>query len=321
MTDCRLILDPPAAGEWNMAVDEVLWDWAGRTGQWCLRMYRWAVPTLSLGYFQDYNDRWRHQASQRCPVVRRISGGGAIVHDLEWTYSLAVPLFRADPSRPREIPALAVQSDAPAGQAGRGKESRPREAAVPLPAGRVQNLPHQWLYEAVHATLVELLAGLGVAASIHGESSKSDPQPFLCFERRSVGDVVVGSYKVAGSAQRRSSRAVLQHGSFLLGTSPAAPELPGLREIIGREIKLEAIRQAWLDHLSRRMQLRWFEDKLSQSEWDMASQLAARKHAWPPWIQHRRREPVESGCGGSRSEHDPTQMGVSRTRGDERTPN
>jgi lipoate-protein ligase A len=272
VTDCRLILDPPAAGEWNMAVDEVLWDWAGRTGQWCLRMYRWAVPTLSLGYFQDYNDRWRHRPSQRCPVVRRISGGGAIVHDLEWTYSLVVPLFRADPRGPRE--------------------SSPSESAPPLPVGRSENLPHQWLYEAVHATLVELLAGLGVAASIHRESSKRDPPPFLCFERRSVGDVVVGSYKVAGSAQRRSARAVLQHGSFLLGTSPAAPELPGLREIIGREMKLETIRQAWLDHLSRRMQLRWFEDKLSQSEWDTASQLAARKHAWPPWIQHRRREPV-----------------------------
>jgi len=306
VTDCRLIIDPPAAGDWNMAVDEVLWDWAGRTGQWCLRMYRWAVPTLSLGYFQAYDDRWRHRASQQCPVVRRISGGGAIVHDLEWTYSLAVPLSRAQPSHPRGIPALAVHSDAPAGQAGSGKESRPREAAAPLPAGRVQNLPHQWLYEAVHATIVEVLAGLGVAASIYPGSSKGEPSPFLCFERRSPGDVVVGKFKVAGSAQRRSARAVLQHGSFLLATSSAAPELPGLREIIGREVMFETIRQAWLDHLSRRMQLCWFEDKLSQSEWDMASQIVACKHASPQWIQHRRREPVEAGRGGSRSEHDPT---------------
>ena len=86
----RLLLDPPAPGAWNMAVDETLLEAAAAEGQCTLRFYQWAEPTLSLGYFQPYADRDRHAASRRCAVVRRASGGGAILHDFDVTYSLAV---------------------------------------------------------------------------------------------------------------------------------------------------------------------------------------------------------------------------------------
>ncbi len=56
-----------------------------------LRFYQWNQPTLSLGYFQSYEDRGRHAASQECTVVRRQTGGGAILHDRELTYSLILP--------------------------------------------------------------------------------------------------------------------------------------------------------------------------------------------------------------------------------------
>jgi len=85
-----LLLDPPAAGAWNMAVDEALLE-AAAEGQGTLRFYRWSEPTLSLGYFQQYADRRQHEPSRQCAVVRRPSGGGAILHDIELTYSLAVP--------------------------------------------------------------------------------------------------------------------------------------------------------------------------------------------------------------------------------------
>ena len=92
MTDAmRLLRDPPAPGDWNMAVDEVLLDAAVRRQTACWRFYTWSEPTLSLGYFQDYNDRWAHDASGRCPVVRRLTGGGAILHDAELTYSVVLP--------------------------------------------------------------------------------------------------------------------------------------------------------------------------------------------------------------------------------------
>src|SRR5262249_44894287 len=73
-----------------MAVDEVLAESAAELGQCSLRFYEWSRPTLSLGYFQPYSAREQHRASAELPVVRRASGGGAIVHDRELTYSLAV---------------------------------------------------------------------------------------------------------------------------------------------------------------------------------------------------------------------------------------
>src|SRR5690606_37438550 len=88
---CRLLYDAPGSGAWNMAVDEVLLNSAAQTGQMTMRFYRWSEPTLSLGYFQRYADRSLHAKSAACPVVRRSTGGGAIVHDVELTYSIAVP--------------------------------------------------------------------------------------------------------------------------------------------------------------------------------------------------------------------------------------
>jgi lipoate-protein ligase A len=236
-------------------------------------LYRWAEPTLSLGYFQDYDERWKHGASRPCAVVRRISGGGAIVHDVEWTYSIAVP----------------VGCPGAADPCGRKRGGVSNVSAL---GGHADHVSHRWLYEAVHATIVELLAGFGVAASIHaGKSSVgTGPSSFLCFERRSPGDVLVGPIKVAGSAQRRNHAAVLQHGSLLLGRSPAAPELLGLREITRQDFVLEEVLDRWLTLLSERLQLEWFREGLSQTERERAAQFVAGKHAAERWIRHRGRE-------------------------------
>jgi len=92
VTALRIIHDPPAAGDWNMAVDEMMFETVAASGEPILRFYQWQEPTLSLGYFQSLHDRQSHSASLACPVVRRSTGGGAIVHDRELTYSIATPL-------------------------------------------------------------------------------------------------------------------------------------------------------------------------------------------------------------------------------------
>ena len=85
--DAFLIVDPPAPGPWNMAVDETLREWVLQTGRPVVRFYQWSPATLSLGYFQAYAARASHPGSAALEVVRRASGGGAIVHDQELTYS------------------------------------------------------------------------------------------------------------------------------------------------------------------------------------------------------------------------------------------
>ena len=88
----HLLIDPPQAGALEMALDEVLLEAAAADAQCWWRFYRWSQPTLSLGYFQDYGHRDQHAASRSCPAVRRLTGGGAILHDRELTYSFAVPI-------------------------------------------------------------------------------------------------------------------------------------------------------------------------------------------------------------------------------------
>lgn len=83
--------EEPASGEWNMAVDAVLLRSAVDDGVCSLRWYRWREPTLSLGYFQPDGDPLIDGRFSTLPRVRRLSGGGALLHDREFTYSCAVP--------------------------------------------------------------------------------------------------------------------------------------------------------------------------------------------------------------------------------------
>src|SRR5437868_9532074 len=91
-------------GPGNMALDEALLDVvAADPSAAVFRTYEWSVPTLSLGYFQgvaeaEADPRWRE-----VPLVRRPTGGGAIWHHHELTYTLVVPRSHPLAQRPAEL--------------------------------------------------------------------------------------------------------------------------------------------------------------------------------------------------------------------------
>ncbi len=87
----HVLTDPPLAGPWNMAVDEALLDDAAQSGRAYWRFYQWQEPTVSLGYFQEYDEQARRYRERGLPMVRRLTGGGAILHDRELTYSVVLP--------------------------------------------------------------------------------------------------------------------------------------------------------------------------------------------------------------------------------------
>lgn len=87
----HVLIDPPLAGPWNMAVDEALLDDAAQSGRAYWRFYQWQEPTVSLGYFQEYDEQARCYRERGLPMVRRLTGGGAILHDRELTYSVVLP--------------------------------------------------------------------------------------------------------------------------------------------------------------------------------------------------------------------------------------
>lgn len=91
MQSVQLILDDAHSGAWNMAVDEALLNESLKTGTTFVRMYRWSEATISLGHFQQLGMQPLEERFASLPVVRRLSGGGAILHHHEQTYSCVVP--------------------------------------------------------------------------------------------------------------------------------------------------------------------------------------------------------------------------------------
>src|SRR5436190_930838 len=89
----RLLVTPPLGGPENMALDEALMARARRTGESVFRVYAWSPPTLSLGRNQRAVGIYREQAlaERGIDVVRRPTGGRALLHHREITYSVTAP--------------------------------------------------------------------------------------------------------------------------------------------------------------------------------------------------------------------------------------
>jgi len=174
-TRWRMLLTPAAGGAENMALDEALMSRARETGEWTLRVYSWSRATISFGRNEAAR---RHYDPERIgardlAVVRRPTGGRAILHDREITYSVT----------------------APAADAGDLRAS----------------------YDRINTLLLTGLARLGVDARVAERETRGvTPGPAPCFAEPWAGELTLGGRKLAGSAQWRSSGAMLQHGSILV---------------------------------------------------------------------------------------------------------
>ena len=190
---CRLLGHETLDGASNMALDEALLDSVAANPSFSVvRTYEWSAPTLSLGYFQEFAEALDDPRWFDVPIVRRPTGGGALWHDREITYAVVIPSTH--------------------------------------PAAR----PSRTLYRTIHEAIAGTLRTLDVEAVRRGSSvdpGETARRPFLCFTDRDSEDIVCGTAKLVGSAQRRRSGAVLQHGSLLLARSPITPELPGLADL------------------------------------------------------------------------------------------
>jgi lipoate-protein ligase A len=199
-----------------MALDEAMLEASARGEAAYLRCYGWTEPTLSLGYFQRIAEARGDPRFRGRPIVRRPTGGGAIWHDRELTYAIAVP-----PGSPLARPNTALYRAVHGAIAG-------LLADRGIPARRRGDQPPE----------------------IVGEPGR----PLLCFAGRDPEDLVFGNVKVVGSAQRRRGGAVLQHGSILLARSPDVPELPGLCDVADVPSAPEAweppVRRAIIDALA-----------------------------------------------------------------------
>ena len=258
----RLLLDPPAAGAWNMAVDEVLLDGVAAGGAPpTLRFYGWAPPCLSLGYFQPFEvvdvAGCRRLGVE---VVRRPTGGRAILHDRELTYSVALP--------------LRLLGD---------------DGAV-LPS-----------YHLVSLALERGLNRLGAPVVLAPESAaQADPTHGpVCFDRPSAHEILLHGRKLVGSAQVRRATAILQHGSILIEARmerllaclriPDGPGgriedgVAGLHEV--GDFKPANIAGALADAFAREFGVNLVPGRLRPDERRAAEDLAASKFQTVAWTE------------------------------------
>ena len=186
MTAWRLLDSGPGPGAWNLALDEAIFH-SVRVGENLptLRLYRWSSRTLSIGYSQDRDRDVDREACRALgiEVVRRVTGGRAVLHDAEVTYSV---------SAPAGLPGFGAGLD---------------EAYRAVAAGLVAGLS---------------LLGLRAAAPAPGPRQPSRPaRQAACFASTVRHEIAVGGRKLIGSAQRREGGAFLQHGSILLESHEA----------------------------------------------------------------------------------------------------
>ena len=183
----RLIEDGPVDGKLNMAIDRAILT-ACERGQApaTLRLYGWEKPTLSIGYSQNkLRDVDTVQCERRnIPIVRRFTGGRALLHQYELTYSLVAPI-----PHPRFPGNLAGAF----GAVSKAVIFSLEKADVPRPE----------------------ISGIDKRSL--GNGNKRSP---ACFSTPNHWEITVKGKKLAGSAQRRLNGAFLQHGSILLDWDP-----------------------------------------------------------------------------------------------------
>jgi lipoyl(octanoyl) transferase len=167
----------PHAAAMNMAIDEALLELAAVS---TIRFYHWHSPALSFGYFEKFSDVKVYAAER--DLVRRWTGGGIVFHGDDLTYSIVIPA--SDPVFD--------------------------ESSIAM-------------YEKIHRALAHALNGVaeravvaggvdpgGIALWKHAAVSSSGN----CFANPVRADVMMDGRKIAGAAQRRTRRGLLQQGSI-----------------------------------------------------------------------------------------------------------
>ena len=266
----RFLVTPANTGAWNMALDEAILESVERGHALpTLRVYAWQPACLSLGYAQKITDVDRGALELRAwDLVRRPTGGRAILHTDELTYAVMAPL--SDPH-----------------VAGNVLESYRR------------------LSTALVAALQTL--GLDANADREYDlPSSSQPNGAVCFEVPANYEITVAGKKLIGSAQARRFQGVLQHGSLplcgdltrilsvLAYPDETARNAAALRlldhaatfeDLSGRQVTWEQAAQALFDAYQTTQQVRLIRQPASPAELVRAAELVAVKDANPAWTE------------------------------------
>lgn len=265
----RLLITPPLDGAMNMAIDEaILHTLAGGQGLPTLRFFQWAPPCLSLGY----NQHWAEVDEAACQRLgytwtRRPTGGKAILHTDEVTYSLIIP------------------QDAPQIQGGIIESYRA------LSFGLLRGLDK-----------LGVVAKQATKADTRAKRQAGGGGP-VCFDTPSRYEITWQGKKLIGSAQLRRKKVALQHGTLplygdlnrILSVLAFSEEerahqaglLPQraitLEQALGQALSFEEVAPALAAGFAEALNLTLVEQPLTEAEQRLVAELWAKQYANDEW--------------------------------------
>ncbi len=223
------------------------------------RLYSWSPPCLSLGRRQvaarAHDPRFLTAAG--IDLVRRPTGGSAVLHEHERTYAVVGNLRRE-----------------------------------PFPSGVLDTYRR---VAAALAVALRRLGIDAVPTAPSQVSGASVATTVLCFEERSHHEIAVGDRKIVGAAQLRRRGAFLQHGSILLHAEPQrlaraagsptlrAGSFGGVEDILGRSVSLEALDAAIVAGFESEFDVRLEPGGIERDESSRAEQLVRQKYGAAEW--------------------------------------
>ncbi|MET3682571.1 lipoate-protein ligase A [Alkalibacillus flavidus] len=255
----------------NMALDECLLKWVNdnKIGP-TIRFYAWSEPSLSIGQFQNVESSIDLSSLEKydCQLVRRLTGGSAVLHDDELTYSIVVP--ENHPLISRSV----------------------QEAYYTLSKGLVKGFK---------------LLGVQVDYSLPNQQ-KTNRRTDVCFERPAFYELLVDNKKLSGNAQVRKSGVLLQHGSipmslnaemlFDLFQFPSdqireqrrqsfGEKATTLNEVTGKSHTYDEVKQAFINGFQDSLNISLTPLTLSDEQWQDVFELAELKYRSNEWNYER----------------------------------
>ncbi len=250
----RLILDVKRSGFENMAVDEAILLEYSRNKIPTLRIYGWSEPIVSLGYRQ--NPSAVLCSPDDFSFVRRITGGAAMLHDQELTYSIACA--RSDLDLPQSV-----------------KQSYYILCSF---------LKH------FYSNL-----GFGSNFVYETSSSNVSYYGNHCFSGRQESDLLINGKKIGGNAQRRKKDIIFQHGSIpqkidfirlvevVNDCRDTFDKTISLDTLLGRDTEFIKLQNILADSFSNTFKVRCLKQLLSNGEENISKCLLSNKYKQDRW--------------------------------------
>jgi len=272
MTTWYFLNSGKCSPSFNMALDEALLDWHSEgLIPPVIRFYEWAPATLSIGYFQQAKRDINLEAvrEQGLGFVRRPTGGRAVLHEHELTYSVIV------------------------------SESYPNMPESVTEAYRVLS---EGILEGFHNLGMD--AYFSVPDTEEKRADLKQPKSAVCFDAPSWYELVVEGKKIAGSAQTRQKGVILQHGAILLDldqekllsvfnfSSEAVKErmrkkLPekavAINSLVKEPVTIEQCVEAFRDGFAKSLQIELKPFTLSEEQLKYVHELEEKKYAHDDW--------------------------------------